>query len=34
MPPGFTLFRDWEVELRGTTEIASIQLSTSPGELV
>jgi hypothetical protein len=34
MPPGFTLSRDWEVELQGTTEIASIQLATSPGELV
>ena len=33
MPAGYTLSRDWEVELQGTTEIASIQLATSPGEL-
>ena len=34
MPAGYILSRDWEVELQGTTEIASIQLATSPGELV
>jgi len=34
MPAGFTLARDWEIELQGTAEIASIQLATSPGELV
>ena len=34
MPPGFILSRDWEVELQGTNEIASVQLATSPGELV
>jgi len=33
-PPGFTLSRDWEVELQGVNEIASVQLATSPGELV
>jgi len=34
MPPGFILSRDWEVELQGTNEVASVQLATSPGELV
>lgn len=34
MPPGFTLHRDWEIEMEGSAEIASVQLATSPGELV
>jgi hypothetical protein len=34
MPAGFTLARDWEVKLQGVNEIASVQLATSPGELV
>jgi len=34
LPAGFTLSRDWEVEIQGTSEVASIQLATSPGELV
>lgn len=34
MPAGFTLSRDWEVELSGAVEVASLQLATSPGELV
>jgi hypothetical protein len=34
MPPGFTLARDWEVVLSGGVEVASVQLATSPGELV
>lgn len=34
MPAGFTLARDWEIEMSGAVEIASLQIATSPGELV
>lgn len=34
LPAGFTLARDWEVELTGAEEVASVQLASSPGELV
>jgi len=34
MPAGYALARDWEVELSGVNETASVQLATSPGELV
>lgn len=34
LPAGHTLKRDWEVELQGTAEVSSVQLATTPGELV
>ncbi|WP_428398308.1 hypothetical protein [Marinobacter salarius] len=34
MPAGYTLSRDWELELTGNAEVASVQLASSPGELV
>lgn len=34
IPAGYTLSRDWEIEVQGTSEVASIQIATSPGELV
>ncbi|MDP4546485.1 hypothetical protein [Marinobacter sp. MDS2] len=34
MPAGFALRREWEIELQATSEIRSVQLATSPVELV
>ncbi|WP_288365644.1 hypothetical protein [uncultured Marinobacter sp.] len=34
LPPGYTLARDWEIELSGTNEVSSVQIATSPGELI
>jgi len=34
LPAGFTLTRDWEIELAGTHETASVQIATTPGELI
>jgi len=34
LPGGFTLSRDWEIELEGVHEIHSVQIATSPTELV
>jgi hypothetical protein len=34
MPAGFSLHREWEIELQATAEIRSVQLATSPVELV
>jgi hypothetical protein len=34
MPAGFSLHREWEIELQATAEIRSVQLDTSPVELV
>lgn len=34
LPAGYTLTRDWEIELEGTAEVHSVQIATSPSELV
>lgn len=34
LPAGFTLCRDWEVEIQGNNEVQSIQIATSPSELI
>lgn len=34
LPAGHTLSRDWEVELEGKGEVHSVQVATSPAELV
>lgn len=34
LPDGFTLSRDWEVEVEGQYEIQSIQIATTPTEVV
>ncbi|MDY7116607.1 hypothetical protein RAN53_09615 [Halomonas sp. SSL-5] len=34
LPAGYTLNRDWEIELAGTHEVNSVQIATSPTELV
>lgn len=34
LPPDYTLARDWEVELSGQHEIHSVQVATSPSELI
>lgn len=34
LPAGFTLSRDWEIELTGQGEVHSVQIATSPSELV
>jgi len=34
MPSGFTLSRDWQIELQGVNEVSSVQIASSPGELV
>lgn len=34
LPPGYTLCRDWELEIQGTNEVQSMQIATSPSELV
>jgi len=34
LPAGFALLRDWEIEMEGTQETASIQVATTPGELI
>jgi len=34
LPPGHTLSRDWEIEVEGVREVHSVQIATSPAELV
>ena len=34
LPPGYTLSRDWEVELEGSVDVASVQVATTPSEIV
>lgn len=34
LPSGYTLSRDWEIEMQGSEEVASVQIATSPGELI
>jgi len=34
LPAGYSLLRDWEIELEGSHETASVQVATSPGELI
>lgn len=34
LPAGHTLSRDWEIELEGTHELSSVQIATSPAELI
>lgn len=34
LPAGYTLSRDWELELVGQYEVHSVQIATSPGELI
>jgi hypothetical protein len=34
LPAGYTLSRDWEIELEGTHELNSVQIATSPAELI
>ena len=34
LPAGYTLMRDWEIELTGTHEVHSVQVATSPSELI
>jgi len=34
LPAGYSLLRDWEIELEGAHETASVQIATSPGELI
>jgi hypothetical protein len=34
MPSGFTLSRDWQIELQGVNEVSSVQIASSPGEIV
>ncbi len=34
LPAGYTLSREWEVELEGEREVHSVQVATSPAELI
>lgn len=34
LPAGFSLSRDWEIEISGTSEVQSVQIATTPGELI
>lgn len=34
LPAGYTLNRDWEIEIEGSHEVHSVQVATSPGELI
>ena len=34
LPAGYTLSRNWEIEVSGSHEVHSVQVSTSPGELI
>lgn len=34
LPAGYTLSRDWEIEVEGVQEVHSVQIATSPTELV
>lgn len=34
LPAGHTLSRDWEIEISGTNEVHSVQIATSPSELI
>ena len=34
LPAGYTLCRDWEIEIQSSHEVQSIQIATSPSELV
>lgn len=34
LPSGYTLSRDWEIEVAGSREVHSVQIATSPGELI
>ncbi|WP_280568275.1 hypothetical protein [Chromohalobacter sp. 296-RDG] len=34
LPAGYTLSRDWEIEVEGRREVYSVQIATSPAELV
>lgn len=34
LPAGYTLSRDWEVEVEGSREVQSVQVAMTPGELV
>lgn len=34
LPAGYTLCRDWEIELQGTNQVHSVQIATSPSELI
>ncbi|WP_339885118.1 hypothetical protein [Vreelandella maris] len=34
LPAGYTLSRNWEIEVTGSHEVHSVQVSTSPGELI
>lgn len=34
LPAGFTLSRDWEIEVLGLNEVQSVQIASSPSELV
>lgn len=34
LPPGYTLCRDWDIEIQSTNEVQSVQIATSPSELI
>ncbi len=34
LPAGYTLCRDWEIEIEGETEVLSVQIASSPSEIV
>lgn len=34
LPAGYTLCRDWEIEIQSSNEVQSIQIATSPSELI
>lgn len=34
LPPGYTLSREWEIEIESNHEVFSIQVASSPGELI
>lgn len=34
LPAGYTLCRDWEIEIEGETEVLSAQIASSPSEIV
>lgn len=34
LPAGYTLSRDWQIEIEGTREVQSVQIASSPGELI
>ncbi|SEJ46907.1 hypothetical protein SAMN05216201_10996 [Pseudomonas linyingensis] len=34
LPAGYTLSRDWEIEIEGETEVLSVQIASSPSEIV